>query len=115
MQSVRRFDGARFVEALLQLRLWKRREAEARCNQLARPDGVVGAADDELCLRGLAGSEHRLKGETCRWIEGPELAFVVELAPPPPLAAGWLHQRAFADKADARILVADELGVCARL
>ena len=42
-------------------------------------------------------------------IEGPELAFVVELAPTPPLATGWLHQRAFADEADARILVADEL------
>src|SRR5580704_9574303 len=115
MQSVRRLNGACFVEALLQLRLRKRWKAKARCNQFARPDGVVGAADDELCLRGLAGSEHRLKGETCRWIEGPDFALVIELAPAPPLATGWLHQRAFADKADARILVADELGAGARL
>src|SRR5580704_9453300 len=115
MQSMRRLDGARFVEALLQLRLWKRREAEARCDQFARPDGVVGAADDELCLRGLVGSEHRLKRETRGGVEGPELAFVIELAPAPPLTAGWLHQRAFADKADARILVADEFGAGARL
>src|ERR1700722_2704763 len=115
MQSVRRFDGARFVKAFLQLRLWKAREAKARCNQFARPDGVVGAAGDELCLRGLAGSEHHLKGETRSGVEGPELAFVIELAPAPPLAAGWLHQRTFADKADARILVTDELGAGARL
>src|SRR5580700_4493962 len=115
MQSMRRLDGARFVKAFLQLRLWKTREAKARCNQFARPDGVVGAADDELCLRGLAGSEHRLKRETRSGIEGPEFAFVIELAPVPPLAAGWLHQRAFADEADARILVANELGAGARL
>src|ERR1700733_12988710 len=101
MQSVRRFDGARFIEALLQLRLWKKREAQARCNQFARPDGIVGAADDELCLYRLAGSEHRLERETRSGVEGPELAFVVELAPPPPLAAGGLDQRPFADKADA--------------
>src|ERR1700722_13693811 len=112
---MRRLDRARFIEALLQLRLWKKREAKARCNQFARPDGVVGAADDELCLRGLVGSEHRLKRETRRWIEGPELAFVVELTPTPPLATGWLHQRALADEADARILVADEFRAGARL
>src|ERR1700722_2750638 len=115
MQSMRRLDGARFVKALLQLRLGKRWEAEALCNQFARPDGVVGAADDELGLRGLAGSEHRLKRETRRWIEGPELALVIELAPAPPLATGWLCERPFADKADARILVANEFGAGARL
>src|ERR1700691_4477929 len=115
MQSVRRLDGARFVETLLQLRLWKRWETEARCNQFARPYRVVGATDDELCLRRLAGSERRLKRETGRRIEGPELAFVVELAPSPPLATGWLRQRALADKADARIFVADELRAKTRL
>src|ERR1700722_13325403 len=115
MQSMRRLDGARFVKALLQLRLGKRWEAEALCNQFARPDGVVGAPDDELGLRGLAGSEHRLNRETRRWIEGPELAFVVELAPTPPLASGRLCERPFADKADARILVADEFRARARL
>src|SRR5580704_16000095 len=83
MQSMRRLDGARFVKAFLQLRLWKTWEAKARCNQFARPDGVVGAAGDELRLRGLAGSEHRLKGETRSGVEGPELAFVIELAPAP--------------------------------
>ena len=115
MQSMRRLDGARFVEALLQLWLWKGWKTEALCNQFARPHRVVGAADDELCLRRLAGSEHRLKRETRRWIEGPEFAFVVELAPTPPLATGWLCERPFAEEADTRILVADELGASARL
>src|ERR1700733_9170847 len=109
-RGVRRLDGACFVEALLQLRLGKRRETEALCNQFGRPHRVVGAADDELCLRRLSRSEHRLKRETRRWVEGPELAFVVELAPAPPLATGWLYQRALADKADARIFVTNELG-----
>src|ERR1700721_2163555 len=110
MERVGRLDGACFVEVLLQLRLGKRRETEALCNQFARPHRVVGAADDDLCLRRLARSEHRLKRETRRWVEGPELAFVVELAPAPPLATGWLYQRALADRADARILIADEFG-----
>src|SRR6202046_1139388 len=108
MQSMRRLDGARFVKALLQLRLGKRWEAEALCNQFARPGGVGEGRGGDSGLRGLAGSENRLKRETRRWIEGLELAFVVELAPTPSLASGRLCERPFADKADARILVADE-------
>src|ERR1700722_18202049 len=115
MERVGRLDGACFVEALLQLRLGKRRGAEGLFNQFARPHRVVGAADDELCLCRLARSEHRLKRETRRWVEGPELAFVVELAPAPPLATGWLCERPFAEEADTRILVADEFSASARL
>src|ERR1700733_11548948 len=101
MQRVGRLHRARFVKAFLQAPLWKRGEAEARCDQFA--------------LRRLARSERRLKREARSGIEGPEFAFIVELAPPPPLAAGWLDQRAVADKADARILIADEFGARTRL
>src|ERR1700733_16313300 len=98
MQRVGGLHRARFVKAFLQAPLWKRREAEARCDQLARPDGVVGTANDKLGLHRLARSERRLKREARSGIEGPEFAFIVELARPPPLAAGWLDRRAVADK-----------------
>ena len=49
----------------------------------------------------------RFEGEARGRIEGPELAFVVELAPAPGLAAGRPGERAFAEEARARIFVAD--------
>ena len=101
MESVRRLDGARFVKALLKLKLGQRLEAEARSHQVARPYGVVGTTDNELRLGRRAGRKRRLEGETCRGIERPDFAFIVEFAPAPALATGRLYKRALADEACA--------------
>ncbi len=58
-ERVRRLDSAGFVDALLQFGLGQRRQVEPTGDQLARPDGVVGAADDELGLgRAARGQRH---------------------------------------------------------
>ena len=99
----------------MQVGLGHRRQVEPAGDEFGGPDGVVGAADDELGLGRAARGERHVDGEARRRVEGPELAFVVELAPAPGLAAGRLHQRALAEEAGARILVADEFGAGAGL
>ena len=109
-ERVRRLDGAGLVDAPLQVEFGHGRQVEPAGDEFGRPDSVVGAAHDELCLDRAVRRHNHVDGEARRGIEGPELAFVVELAPAPGFAAGRLHERTFAEEARARILVADEFG-----
>src|ERR1700736_1077440 len=115
MQGVGRLKGAGFVETGVQFRFRQRRQAETTRNELARPDGVIGASDDEFDLCRTIRLKPRLEGEARCGIESPDLAFVVEFAPSPGFASGRPGERTFAEKARARVLVADEFGRGVRL
>ena len=89
-QGVRGFERAGLVEPRMQLGFRDRRLADPPGDELARPQGVIGPADDELGLGEAGAIERQFQGEARGRVERPELAFIVELPPTPALAAGGL-------------------------
>ena len=69
---------------------------------------IVGAAGDELDFRDAVRAKLDVQRQTGRRIERPQLAFVIGLAPSPGSQSGRAGERALADEAGARILIADQ-------
>src|ERR1700722_3740021 len=108
MQRESRLDRAAVIDAARQIGIGDRRQIEAAGDAIGRFALIVGMAGDELDLGNSIGGEFDLQRETGGRIEAPQLAFIVRLAPAPRANAGRVGERALADEARARILIADE-------
>ena len=100
-QRGRRLDGPCFIEPQLDIGLGQGGKAEAAGDQLARPDGIVGAAGNEFGLGRAIGGERQFEGEARGRIECPKFALVIELAPAQRLAPRRIGERTLAEETGA--------------